>query len=408
MRGNQLCWDSDAAACPTVTAPGSAVKCADAAGTHADTDTHGDTHGDTDASAARSADLSLTARSGSPDSAPQQPGGEKHVIAPAVFVFQKMASATKRQAEDSEQGLGSGPGAGKRLRCFSFPSLRPRCRTGFCHSGRRMRSSSLCFPPTCPVSRSNVFMPSSLCSLNDSFSAHAGCPRAQRGVLLRPALLPAPQPWSCPSQPHLAEMVPGPAGEPCAETLRFCPTRTLLAQMPRNPRALTKTPVQTAGHVPSFVFGENMSERVLSPSRSSEDMSDTSSDSSDSELSDSQPPRQMAVRRTLWESAAAYTAACGRRCLLKRVQLFTGEEHESNVVQITCKLFVLEKGTQSWTERGRGVLRLNDLAVGTGDTLQSRIGTHLDDIPVIYSLGPGASGTWEGKMLDSRSTSAHN
>ncbi|KPP58492.1 hypothetical protein Z043_123676 [Scleropages formosus] len=41
--------------------------------------------------------------------------------------------------------------------------------------------------------------------------------------------------------------------------------------------------------------------------------------------------------------------------------------------QITCKLFVLEKGTQSWTERGRGVLRLNDLAVGTGDTLQSRI-----------------------------------
>lgn len=37
---------------------------------------------------------------------------------------------------------------------------------------------------------------------------------------------------------------------------------------------------------------------------------------------------------TLWESAAAHTAASRRRCLLKQVQIFTGEENESNVVQV--------------------------------------------------------------------------
>ena len=41
------------------------------------------------------------------------------------------------------------------------------------------------------------------------------------------------------------------------------------------------------------------------------------------------------VWRSLRESAAAHTASYGRHRPLRRVQLFTGEEKESNVVQVS-------------------------------------------------------------------------
>lgn len=39
-----------------------------------------------------------------------------------------------------------------------------------------------------------------------------------------------------------------------------------------------------------------------------------------------------------------------------------------------CKLFVFDKPAQSWVERGRGLLRLNDMASTDDGTLQSRLG----------------------------------
>lgn len=39
-----------------------------------------------------------------------------------------------------------------------------------------------------------------------------------------------------------------------------------------------------------------------------------------------------------------------------------------------CKLFVFDKPAQSWIERGRGLLRLNDMASTDDGTLQSRLG----------------------------------
>ncbi|KZC14557.1 Ran-binding protein 3, partial [Dufourea novaeangliae] len=38
----------------------------------------------------------------------------------------------------------------------------------------------------------------------------------------------------------------------------------------------------------------------------------------------------------------------------------TGEEGETNVLQINCKLFAFDKASGGWQERGRGTLRLND------------------------------------------------
>ncbi|XP_051894142.1 ran-binding protein 3b isoform X6 [Pristis pectinata] len=134
-----------------------------------------------------------------------------------------------------------------------------------------------------------------------------------------------------------------------------------------------------------FVFGENMSERVLSLPRPGDVCSESSSDqlfgenaatpsgSASEPLQETTPEKVNNVTESLEESAAAYTKATAKKCLLKKVEVITGEEAESNVLQIQCKLFVFDKTSQSWVERGRGLLRLNDMASGDDGALQSRL-----------------------------------
>ncbi|KAG9480453.1 ran-binding protein 3 isoform X1 [Eleutherodactylus coqui] len=126
-----------------------------------------------------------------------------------------------------------------------------------------------------------------------------------------------------------------------------------------------------------FVFGQNMIERVLSPPKA-----ETSSDSNKENAGESgaegsslenTPEKSNNISESLAESAAAYTKATAKRCLLEKVEVITGEEAESNVLQIQCKLFVFDKTSQSWVERGRGLLRLNDMASTEDGTLQSRL-----------------------------------
>ncbi|XP_011485414.1 ran-binding protein 3 isoform X9 [Oryzias latipes] len=136
-----------------------------------------------------------------------------------------------------------------------------------------------------------------------------------------------------------------------------------------------------------FVFGQNMSERVLSPPKgeaSSEESKDvcaapasespsqeTATDKDEAE----RPPVCVvnSVSESLEESAAAYTKATAKKCVLEKVDVKTGEESESNVLQMQCKLYVFEKKAQSWIERGRGLLRLNDMASTEDGALQSRL-----------------------------------
>ncbi|XP_058676855.1 ran-binding protein 3 isoform X2 [Ammospiza caudacuta] len=119
-----------------------------------------------------------------------------------------------------------------------------------------------------------------------------------------------------------------------------------------------------------FVFGQNMSERVLSPPKSNEGSTESNKENAATE-SGSESSSQEATPEK--ESAAAYTKATARKCLLAKVEVITGEEAESNVLQIQCKLFVFDKSSQSWVERGRGLLRLNDMASTDDGTLQSRL-----------------------------------
>ncbi|NWT99386.1 RANB3 protein, partial [Urocynchramus pylzowi] len=123
-----------------------------------------------------------------------------------------------------------------------------------------------------------------------------------------------------------------------------------------------------------FVFGQNMSERVLSPPKSNEGSTESNKENTATESgSESSSQEATPEKESLAESAAAYTKATARKCLLAKVEVITGEEAESNVLQIQCKLFVFDKSSQSWVERGRGLLRLNDMASTDDGTLQSRL-----------------------------------
>ncbi|NXU76746.1 RANB3 protein, partial [Oreotrochilus melanogaster] len=123
-----------------------------------------------------------------------------------------------------------------------------------------------------------------------------------------------------------------------------------------------------------FVFGQNMSERVLSPPKSNEGSTENNKENAATESgSESSSQEATPEKESLAESAAAYTKATARKCLLAKVEVITGEEAESNVLQIQCKLFVFDKNAQSWVERGRGLLRLNDMASTEDGTLQSRL-----------------------------------
>ncbi|XP_029547760.1 ran-binding protein 3 isoform X3 [Salmo trutta] len=295
---------------------------------------------------------------------------EKTVLAPPVFVFQKSFTLSmKRRAERWEEGSVVGISPNKRVRSFTYPNPNSRMRKGSCDGSRRVRTNSHSFPPSPPVTPLN---------------------RVRRS-LLQPARLLAPQPWNISSQPHLSEVFYNslrpltqsetrklsqvshdPSNDVSSISTGRSSTVGVLHQKKPHQVHRSKPDGTTSDRV-QFVFGENMSERVLRPQKSPS--SEDSDCSSDSESSTSESSHKGAVWSSLRESAAAYTASYGRQHVLRlrRVQLFTGEEKESNVVQLTCRLFVLEKGTPSWTERGRGVLRLNDLASGTKRGLQSRI-----------------------------------
>ncbi|XP_054452329.1 ran-binding protein 3b isoform X3 [Anoplopoma fimbria] len=126
-----------------------------------------------------------------------------------------------------------------------------------------------------------------------------------------------------------------------------------------------------------FVFGQNMSERVLSPpkgeSSNEENKEVPAAPVSEPSSQEATPEKVNSVSESLEESAAAYTKATAKKCVLEKVDVKTGEESESNVLQMQCKLYVFEKTAQSWIERGRGLLRLNDMASTEDGTLQSRL-----------------------------------
>jgi Ran-binding protein 3 len=64
--------------------------------------------------------------------------------------------------------------------------------------------------------------------------------------------------------------------------------------------------------------------------------------------------------KSLSEAAREYEESRAVKRKFEEVEVKTGEEEETNVLQISCKLHTFDKAKGSWAERGRGQLRLND------------------------------------------------
>lgn len=114
-----------------------------------------------------------------------------------------------------------------------------------------------------------------------------------------------------------------------------------------------------------FVFGQNLEQRVIKTDPSAEEHKE------DESKSECLSPSDKAL--TLEESAREFQARIEKHVDFKEVDVVTGEEGESNVLQATAKLFVFESHGHNWVERGRGLLRLNDLITPSPTEFQSRL-----------------------------------
>ncbi|KAL2089802.1 hypothetical protein ACEWY4_014490 [Coilia grayii] len=353
---------------------------------------------------------------------------EKPAIAPPVFVFQK-DKAQKRSLDGSSAEDGEDSDKEDN---YSPPV-------------KRERTSSLThFPPSNSVSKNNVFMPSTFCqsptgnsdsepeekavgfrlkppTLIHGQAPSAGVPsqkpKEQQRSVLRPAVLQAPPTKvfthsnsksstngvnqrsegqsdaqnSTENSKDGKEDVAEPLVEENSDSSKSKDTGSLSTESQSEETNYFLQYINTTGSSQAannadssakFVFGQNMSDRVLSPPKCSDAPVEASKDPSSSappseptsSSQDSTPEKDgSSVTESLEQSAAAYTKATAKRCLLEKVEVRTGEESESNVLQIQGKLFVFDKTAQSWIERGRGLLRLNDMASTDDGTLQSRL-----------------------------------
>ncbi|XP_069077144.1 ran-binding protein 3-like isoform X2 [Pleurodeles waltl] len=291
----------------------------------------------------------------------------------------------------------------KRVRSTSF-TYSPSYSLPEADSGRRVRSSSFTFIPTfppCQKVRKNIFMPSTLSSTKtDTTLAVRSGKTTQRNVI-RPAVLQPPQ---INLFPDGTKMVPNKVVE-ITENQTTCLTKETSSKKNviekfyplaehflkaekdvgsyncahvSNSKPPRRQPEEGPGTSYStstgFVFGENMEERVLSPKKSSDCQIEAAQYKRESALQTAIPQRTTNMCRTaLGDSPAAFSSGSNLKIKLEKVETITGEEAERNVLQVTCRLFVFNKVTQSWTEKGRGSLRLNDTSSNGCGTLQSRL-----------------------------------
>ncbi|XP_013370468.1 PREDICTED: ran-binding protein 3-like isoform X2 [Chinchilla lanigera] len=330
---------------------------------------------------------------------------EKSVIAQPTFIFEKGEQTFKRPAEDTLHEAAEHECNGfsrKRVRSSSFTLH--NTDAGFLGvstlSQKRLRSSSFTDLPTFPPSgpgKKNIFMTSTLTQRNADMNRAEQGPVKHSEHVLRPAILQPPQAQSCENvrktfwhneseSCRIKEKTKHKISEGDSNLLsetsptsrisvQHCLGATLVGCQPNEDKCSSKSCSS------DFIFGENMVERVLGTQKVTEPQLENDSDAKEKTFKsilkfpiNSPSSRTESIKRTsLVESAAAFSSQPSGKCLLEKIDVITGEEAEHNVLKINCKLFIFNKATQSWIERGRGTLRLNDTASSDCGTLQSRL-----------------------------------
>ncbi|KAM6226555.1 ran-binding protein 3-like isoform 2-T2 [Spheniscus humboldti] len=330
---------------------------------------------------------------------------ERSVLAQPTFVFEKKDRPLKRPAEDpvckAENDCVSC--SRKRARSSSFTSQKSdsQSNTDTALAQKRGRLSSFTilptFPPSQPVKKNNIFMTSALFRRNPDLiksTKEGSLSQSQLRNVIRPAILQPPQALTCPENPVVFLVTKREARVQLSEDSSYSSAENSVSSKtaarsstPMNPSSSKTTQsqlfedrsVQNSSNS-DFVFGENMVERVLSPEKHPKPRNE--GDSYKGEIKSMyiesfpvSPQAKTALLKntTLIESAAAFISKPVEKILLDKVEVITGEEAEHNVLQINCKLFIFNKLSLTWIERGRGSLRLNDTSSGKCGLLQSRL-----------------------------------
>nr|XP_056705040.1 ran-binding protein 3-like [Euleptes europaea] len=324
---------------------------------------------------------------------------DKSLIAQPIFVFKKKDRSCKRPAEDyeckTENVIIDCSRKRTRASSFSFQTSNSPFHRETVLSQKRMRSSSFTilptFPPSQPV-KNNIFMTSALLHKGPDVNATEkglSSPAVQQ-VVLRPAILQPPQTPLCREVMNIGienvledEYKANTEESEETQALRNGSENAVHFSDPEpmdNQLAESKTS-SSEKHL-NFVFGENIVERVLRPEQFPELHSASESHNSEEDAtftidfptSSSWATPSVVKNTTLVESAAAYTSKKPtQQYLLDKVEVSTGEEAEHNVLQINCKMFLFNKVSMSWIERGSGSLRLNDTSSSQRGMLQSRL-----------------------------------
>ncbi|XP_052633964.1 ran-binding protein 3-like [Harpia harpyja] len=330
---------------------------------------------------------------------------ERSVLAQPTFVFEKKDRPLKRPAEDpvckAENDFISYSRKRARSSSFTFQKSDSQSNTDTTVAQKRGRSSSFTilptFPPSQPVKKNNIFMTSTLLQRNPDLirsTKEGSLLQSQLRNVIRPAILQPPQALTCPENPVVSLVTKKEAYVQLSEdrsyssaensvssktAVRSSTTMNLSSSKTTRSQLFEDGSVQNSSNS-DFVFGENMVERVLSPEKHPKPCN--GADSYNGEITSMyiepfhvSPQTKTALLRnaTLNESAAASISKPVEKILLDKVEVITGEEAEHNVLQINCKLFVFDKLSLTWIERGRGSLRLNDTSSNKCGMLQSRL-----------------------------------
>ncbi|KAM9588116.1 ran-binding protein 3-like isoform 3-T3 [Morphnus guianensis] len=330
---------------------------------------------------------------------------ERSVLAQPTFVFERKDRPLKRPAEDpvckAENDFISYSRKRARSSSFTFQKSDSQSNTDTTVTQKRGRSSSFTilptFPPSQPVKKNNIFMTSALLQRNPDLirsTKEGSLLQSQLRNVIRPAILQPPQALTCPENPVVSLVTKKEAYVQLSEdrsyssaensvssktAVRSSTTMNLSSSKTTQSQLFEDGSVQNSSNS-DFVFGENMVERVLSPEKHPKPCN--GADSYNGEITSMyiepfhvSPQTKTALLRnaTLNESAAASISKPVEKILLDKVEVITGEEAEHNVLQINCKLFVFNKLSLTWIERGRGSLRLNDTSSNKCGMLQSRL-----------------------------------
>ncbi|XP_021407455.1 ran-binding protein 3-like isoform X1 [Lonchura striata] len=340
---------------------------------------------------------------------------EKSVLAQPTFVFEKKDRSLKRPAEDpvfkAENDFISCSRKHARSSSLIFQKSDSQPNTDTSLTQQRGRSSSFntlpTFPPSQTVKKNNIFMTTALLQRNPDIiksTREGSLSPSHLWNVIRPATLQPPQALTCPEIPVVSLMTKKEACVQLSEDSSYSSTENSVNSKPvgssitislsssqkTQSQLLKERGLQNSNS--DFVFGENMVERVLvgsahagrlfikSPERHPKLCNEVdllkgeiTFMSTGSSHVRPQAKRPLLRNATLIESAAACVSKPVEKILLDKVEVITGEEAEQNVLQINCKLFVFNKLSLSWTERGRGSLRLNDTSSNKHGMLQSRL-----------------------------------